>query len=337
MAYSIGNKTAGEIAAFNDDAPIMAAQNAARSANEQAEWRVITGSHLAAGDWPAWSETDVSDATYPTRWAYDDHLHLTTQPEDQDPIVPGYSLLFDLGEAVDIDTIVIANHNFKAIEDEAGVDLRVKVIIANDGDFQFSGGNPSDVLEIASWDTFTTTERLIAFGLGPAHDDDTQDSNFYRYSSVRYLQIAIYDPSTSITAEPLIGEVFIGRGRQISRSPDTPFDDKHTRSTYIDFGSRGPRSRYELMRGQQVMNPQWRPSGADGHGLDDVASFDSLWSDCDYGIRPVWFAPQPSSAPRKTYCGYHAGGDFSRPIQDHTNRVLTFPHEEISPFVSSEG
>lgn len=337
MAYSIGNKTAGEIAAFNDDAPIMAAQNAARSANAQAEWRAITGTMIGDNDFPAWSDADVSDATYPTRWAYDDHLHLTTSPEDQDPIVDGYSLLFDLDESVDIDTIIIANHNFKAIEDEAGVSLAVSVKISDDGNFDGSGGNPSNLLEIALWDSFTTTERLVAFGIGPAHYNDTQDSNFYRYSSVRYLQIAIYDASGGYDLEPLIGEVFIGRSRQISRSPDTPFDDKHTRSSYIDFGSRGPRSRYELMRGQQIMNPQWRPSGADGHGLDDVTSFDELWSDCDYGIRPVWFAPQPSSAPRKTYCGYHAGGDFSRPIQDHTNRVLTFPHEEISPFVSSEG
>lgn len=188
MAFGSGALTANEIADFAADKPLAAVQT------------VPMGSDVRWTEVGTFVATDRTDADYPTSWAYDGYPDYKTQPDST--AASTWYLIYDFGAGneIDLDCAFIIGHNFGTLSLTT-----VQVEIADDSLFTVN------LTTIADFGSPADDTRLVDYSL-----------NALRYTNIRYLRLKL---SRGSNFTPEIGELFLGRRRQLGRKPDRPFDD----------------------------------------------------------------------------------------------------------------
>lgn len=301
MAYSSADLSANELAWMADDKPLLNARNWVRGAS----------THLWDADGVS-TFTDISASGFPATAAYDSHMHVVTKPN---AAATTQYFVVDYGsEAMEIDCIFILGHNFSSV----GGGLDVTVEIADDNAFS------SNMIEIASWSP-SSDARLVALDL----DHGTGTSQ--RYSSVRYLRVIM----TGTSHTPEIGELILGRRRQLKHNPIVPWDDGHLRSKVATFeSSSGVRTQYVHHRGRRVINA--RNSLTDSTLISELQTMlggaESQW-----GTLPIMWVDQPTTDPNSAYWMYLENPELAMPLQGPTERMLNLQLVEQGPDFVSQG
>ena len=315
MTYSSTAIPSAELAALALDKPIFASANALRDYNTAPAWFTTR----------TWLGTQVDEPNAPGRWVHDDSMRVQTNPVSTMTGAAAH-LLFDLDDAAgnEIDMVIIGNHNFAEL---AGT-INVAVYCADDSAFT------TNLNLMASWSGVSTDDRLVDLSL--LHTAVTNR----RFSSARYVSIDITTTSnfTAPNPRPKIGEVFLGRRRQLARKHDYPGDDQAESSRIDLFESEGGYSTaYRRAYGRRDLDLMWTADQADDLGIDDQATWRAIWSDMARGTRPVWYLREPSTTPGDAVLmramGLRQAFKYLGP--NHAERK--FSGVEMPPFLALEG
>lgn len=322
---SVGAVTAAEQNALARDKACYLTANALRAVNTHAEWST-------ALDWATGGSggaSNVSLATHPARFVYDGHAHLRTYPSNT--ASSGYYLLFDLQSAAtrEADALAIVGHNF----DELLGNVTVRFGLADSSDF---ATNPRI---IAEWGPGSfTSQRLVELDL--SINGTGGGGDYARFTNVQYGYLLIASTTTmgGANPRPQIGEIFLGRRRQLARKHNYPGDDKAKVSIVDDFeADGGARGRYVKRRGQRDLTLTWTSDEQDTLGLNDIATWEALDVDLEDSTLPFFFLRDPSTTPAD--CGLfdfpnpgHAI-DWIGPRHGDTTKALL----EKPPYLSREG
>lgn len=267
MAWSTADVGATELALMALDKPIISAANALYDA-DAVEWS-------AAG---SFAGADITLSGYPIARAYDGHTHLQTKPN---AAATTQYLLFNLDSAAtDIDFIAIMGHNFGTI---GGLTVTAEISDVS----TFSGADPS-TKEIASWSPGSSNDRLIELEL---NHSGSGSSNAQRYSTVPYFRLKMTKVS-SFT--PAIGEIILGRRRQLKHAPNMPWDDKNLSSEVRRTTSvSGVVTQYVFHKGRRELEANFNP-----HEVTYKDQFETWFkSDAAFGTRPFIWIDEPSTSP----------------------------------------
>lgn len=270
MAWSSAVVTAAELAALALDKPTLVAVQALESP-QAAKWDA-DGS-MAGG-------ADISATGYPARWAHDRRTGLRTKPTGATEAPAGTwstYLCFQLNASPDdFDCIFIQDHNFGTI---GGLTVTAEIDDVN----TFASGTHQT---IATWTPLTSNARLASLVL--THTGVTAR----RYTGVPYLRIK----ATKVTAgsfTPEIGEVWVGRRRQLLRKSGEPYDDLGLKSEQSSFSTRtGITTSSVRYKGRRTVGAKFVPS--DTTEKSDITAF---FRECNYGTRSFIWVENPSSAP----------------------------------------
>lgn len=294
--------------------PLWIPINAARSYLTSAEWS--SARTWAAGGSGGGSNLTRTDA--PPRWAWDDRLGARSFP-DTDGGAAMY-MLFDLDAGV-IDSAVIANHNFPDI---AGCVVRLGV--ADDSAYT------TNRRVIAEW-TSIGAARLVALDLtdGGAHGA----GEYRRFSEVQYAYLEVTTTGTFGTVVPRIGEICLGRRRQLARAHDYPDDDRALASRVDEYEPDGGATvRLVRYAGRREFEATWTADEIDESGLDDMATWRSIFTDLGQGARPAWYVRDPSTPADAPFVILDPSLRLDHQGPHHARR--TVQARELPPFVSGE-
>lgn len=277
MAWSSAALTAQEIADFAADYPILVGKTIGDSL---ADARMNTGGSL--------SSTDHAATGYAASNAFDRRASEITKP---DANVTTVYLMLDAGASpADVDMAMVIGHNFSSVG-VTQVDLQVDDVPA-------FGGGGSTLQTVKTWTTGFTS-RLAAYSLFHT------GSAALRYSSARYWRLKIQMAS----GVPTIGELWLGRRRQLSTAPIIPYDEKEQVSRISDFvADDGSTMRYKWSSKQFRKKPRFMVKTT-----TEVTTIDSWWSDCDGGTKPSLYCENPSSAPTVTHIVLPSGPSLVKP------------------------
>ena len=317
MAYTQGTVSANEQSALAADAPVLLGDNRLEDKAASAIWVSWTAARPYAEN----TDASAADADYPTSRVHDRYQHLATQPAKVSTN-QNYALIFQLDASGTADTVAILNHNFGSVTKSST--LSVFVDIADNGTFS---SNRRRLVTL----TNPTSQRLVQLNLGP---------NGTEYDSITglvWVQVSVQSDA-EITTLPSIGEIVIGRRRQISLKPELPWDDRHYSSDYADFKSKsGITTRYIRSKGRRLFAPTWRPTGTDSHSLNDITTLETWWkTDIDYGTKTFLYTEDPSTTPRNSWWCQTTDPDLSMPLSGPAERPVSLSFEEQAPFLSSE-
>jgi hypothetical protein len=261
VAYGSAEISATDLALFADDKPLLLGKNYLRDVSDL-DWRE-SGSFSAGADAP--------HADGPTTYAYDDQDYLQTYPATSPNT---WYLIIDFGASnlAVVDSVVILNHNLNT----EGVTVSVEFCTAQDGDF-----SPA---QTAATDTPSSDKRLAFLEL--YHTGSTA----LRYSDVRYMRLKF----TGTTIQPKLGEVIIGRRRQLKRGPHGAHDPKNLRSKVGLFDSNsGVLTSYEYHRNRQYFAALIR-----AHEAAYITDWETFFeTDTEGGTLPFIWIAQPTTTP----------------------------------------
>ena len=258
MAYSSAALTAQEIADFALDYPILGGKTAGDSLSD-ARWN--TSGSLA--------NADVSATGFAASKAFDRRGNEITKPNTTGTV---WYLMLDAGAApADVDFAVIIGHNFSSV----GV-TEVLLQVADDNAFT------SNLVTVATW-VAGFTARLASFSLFHT------GAAALRYTLGRYWRLKI----TMASGTPQVGELWLGRRRQMSTRALMGFDSSEEEARVADFtADDGSTIRYKLSAGQRVVDASFIIATA-----GEVTTLDSWYTECDRLTEPTIYCEAPSSAP----------------------------------------
>ena len=179
------------------DKPLIASQ-AIPISPDYAKW--VDDGQVGAGDLATW--TDRSATAYPAYRAYDGYPGYVTKQSGTNDDVWYYCI--DAGAHVEFDCAFLVGGNWGTLALAADVVLQ----IADDNDFT------TDLQSIGNFGTPTDDGRLADLDLN--HGGDAQ-----RYSA-QFIRVKFDKTGTNITPE--IGQLVLGRRRQLEFKPSRPYD-----------------------------------------------------------------------------------------------------------------
>ena len=285
MAVSFAALTAEEIALAAADKPILASTPDPDQLDAGWETGTISGTLAGATD---------DAANRPAERAWDGLPGLQTLP---DATFAANTLVMESSVGIEFDFVAYLNHNF------------------------FTIGATTVTLQVADDTGFTTNVRSLST-LNPAGgstDRRLADLSLFhtggtplRYSGVQFMRLQI---SSGGSLLPKIGQVILGRRRQLKHEPNRPWDPTDLYSSLDRFESRGG-SITDTPRflGRREIHANLNPD-ASPHVQDLV----DWYAGIQYGRLPlVWF-DRPTGAPNDFY--------FMKMIEPN------FQYPYIAPFV----
>lgn len=295
MSFSGAAVSAGQLLALADDAPLVIAHNVLADG---------TGQRWSAGGTAG--GTDQSDPDFPARFAYDGQLHFGTASAGGSGTVFYYT--WEWASSVVFDSVVI-----RVISDAEPT----SVVLATS-----AAGTFSSPTTHWTWTAPGADARLVGLS-------GTQ------YTGTGFGRLVL-TYGTSVAA-PQIGEIYIGQRRQLSRRPDQGggYDDEPHGVDVDVFRARGRATKiYQHAGGFSDFSGAFTPTGADSHGLDDLATLRAIATDSDYLTEPVAWIDKPSSAPEFACVGVLSlgQGGLVAPYQDWQLRRVDFEFSESTPF-----
>lgn len=266
MAYSSAQISAADLALLAADKPVLST-NAIRSAI--VEWR-IDGSFD--------SGVNATDPSYPGSRIYDGKTHVRTRATTT---ASDISLMIDTGtDGIEFDFFSIIGHNFG----DSSTNVTYTLQISNNSDFSLN------VVTLAA-STFIVgngNPRIIDMSL--FHTGSVP----LRYSGVQYIRIRLQSVSLYKFE---IGELILGRRRQLKRQPNIPWDDYALGSlSDMAVSMAGVITKYSRNFGGRRMAATFNP-----HETQYINDFKAWWEDIDYGARSFVWIDKPGTAPGATY------------------------------------
>lgn len=299
MAWSYASIGATDIALSAADKALLLGQNWARTAND-VRWNTV--GTIATADSPA--------TGFETSFCYDDWDHLPTKPSGTGAT---WYLVFDLGstDPGEIDTIAILNHNLGTIS--AAVTVEV-------GDTDFSAA----VVQLVSGHSPADDHRIV-------YDDLRHTGSVaLRYSSVRYIRFKF----TGTAIQPQIGEVIIGRRRQLKINPLVPHDPNALQSAVTRVVTRsGVISDIVWHKGRKTLNEAI--VAHEDTKIDELESF--FGADTEYMTRPWLWIAAPGTSPNSAHWMKFDSAAQSGPLSGFTRRTFRLAGIEQGPNFLSAG
>lgn len=319
MPYVRSTIPADEVASYTADVPMLVGNNIASDYLAMPQWRL-------SGSWASGSNT--TNSSYPTLRAFDGQGLARTQPTIGASEVE-VSLIFDLTAGTDgphtWDTALIWNHNLASLGTNFNVTLSVSDLES------FTGGT---TLVIAQWNGVGgfTSGRLVATSLSDGAGTPNQ-----RYTTVRYVRLRFVTTSGFLAGAPSIGEVWLGRRRQMAYQPNVPWAEANLTSDVADFVSKsGGRSRYVRNRGQRIFEPTWSFDGANPAGLNQETQMRAWFNECEQGSKPFLFFESPAAASPVAHVCYCDPPSLDMPVLGPFEREISMRFVEAAPYVQSE-
>lgn len=268
------------------DRPLLNAKNATAEIVVMPEWGSSEFVSIA-------SNTDLVADGFPTLRAFDGLPGHTTKPTTT--ATQEFFFKMQLLGAFDIDWFGIFGHNFDDIDE----DLTIELVFSDNADY--SGTEGVDKHTVSTVNVSAGSAAIKR----PIIDLTLQGGALgLRWSSVIYAQLKIMRDSGNFDANvPQIGQLVLGRRRQLTRNPFRPFDPKglisRTRPFVSDDGSI---TDFVQAQGLAMLRPRWMPSASDDKfGLDDPDQFLQWFRECAYGTGPFQWIPDPETAPNIAY------------------------------------
>jgi hypothetical protein len=299
MAYSSADLSSADLASAAADQPLAIGRNWLRHADSVApQWK-------QGGSWAAGS--DETDSDGPTSYAWDEFDDLQTYPDASQTT---WYLLMDFGasEVGIIDSLVLLNcTNLESV--------RVRLQIADDNAF--------------SSNLITISDNTLGASFSGRHVDlvikESGDSNAKRYSSVRYARLLFTKGSGFI---PRIGEVILGRRRQLKAHPTLPYAPRQLTGKRARFESAGGVvTDYVFHRGRRRLEGTITPHQT--AYIDDwVALFEQ---DCDLGKYGFVWVDDPNSSATDAYWMRWDDMGLSGPFVGYTERQFRISAMEQGP------
>lgn len=267
----------------------MLGSNAIKTTPTASRW---TASALGVEDI---ADASLVDTAYPTSNAWDGKTHLDTQPSTAGTT---RTLIYDFGATgLTFDFAAIIGHNFFTLSATA------TLAISDLPDFD-TGAGASRRIALAAW-TPANNNRIIDLQLG------TNNNGNNRYSGVRYVALQV----TGSSGKPAVGELILGRRRQLFGLPMQPFDTSSSFATTEDFVARsGARTRYLYNKGGRRLEGVLQ-----GHTSTYTGNVGSWFADTDYGHRPFIWIPNPGTAPSTFMMMYLDESSMMHPYVDGPN------------------
>jgi hypothetical protein len=299
MAYSKASLSAAEVANFEADLPLILGANEVRDATTI--WWNRNGSFTDGNG-------NEADSDGPTSRLGTDEDYRQTYP---DATRATWYLMFDLGSAADavIDSVVILNHNIATLTGT------IEFQLADDQTFATS-------LITCEQETPSTDKRVTMF-----HLDELLALTHARFSSVRYARLRFTSLAGGV---PTIGEVIMGRRRQLGHNPTLPYNDRSGRAVVEDwYADSGASCRYVRRKGQRTGSFTLRES--DDTYIDDLVAF--FRDDIDYGTKPwVWVENPTASQHDANWMRFRGPNpDLNFPLVGFSERTWELDAEEVGP------
>lgn len=207
MAWSSAELSSTELALLAADKPLVAV-NAFPVSPDYRKW--IEGS---VGAFNVTTNTDRTDSDYPNNRSVDRFPHYVTKPSTGTVDTDWYFAI-DTGasDAIEFDCAFVIGHNWDTLT---------------------NGPLTTADLEIADSADFVTNKQKVGSFTLRGSDKRLQILSLYhtgatarRYTDVRYVRLVLCAGGNIV---PEIGELILGRRRQLEYKPDRPFDDKALR------------------------------------------------------------------------------------------------------------
>lgn len=304
MAYSFAEISATEIALRDADKPQLIAQ-AIPTTPAFVGWN--TAGTVGGGD--------SSDSGYPASRSIDGFAHLYTRP---DTAQVDWYLVFDFGTGVEFDWIGLigGSETMRSVFDSW--DLQ----IADDGAF---------TVNLITIPIGVSTSQAVRITQAVPRHAAAAGTDANRYSNVQYARLRFR--ANLGTNQPEIGEVVLGRRRQLKHKPRTPYDDNTLTGEHSDtVTAAGVRHRYTYNDGRRRLSAAINPS--EEPYLSDVPAWYRTGQ--RFGRSPFAWAENPFSDPG----GVSGGGwhfmqleipDLVYPCQDFVERTFDIIADEQGP------
>lgn len=201
--------------------------------------------------------------------------------------------------------------------------IDVFVEIATDD--QYSTGNTTIYSTTVS--SGSGVQRFVSLDL---------NSGNYTYTGSGHIRIGIQaDSATNFVAdyEPTVYEVILGSRYQLSKKANRPFlPDSLGTVKATHKAESGAASNYVMRSGQWVGDFEWQLTTSGLYSIDDIATMQAFYADCDYGAESFVYIEDPTTAPElarlvrtdKTYEDMRYDGPFMR--------MFSLAMEELPPF-----
>lgn len=322
MAWTSAAISSDEITAKGRGYPMLLGTNVLERYNELPQWRT-------SGVWSLGA--DSTSSAGPTRLAFDRvGLSQTFSVASGATTV---SLIFDLttSASTSFDTIVILGHNFPSV-----VNLgEVSVDIANDD--AFGAGNVNNIVAWASASDWTATngnpKRLIGTNL------QNGVTSPVRFSNVQYLRLK-FDVSIGVfTTLPKVGELWVGRRRQLTLKGEIPFADRPYNGEGATFRSQsGNAIRHSLFSGASDRSVTFNTGGTAIGALDSTTQLRLFASDTNYGAKSFLYIEDPSTVEvdRRVWHMLLEPQEFNFEDPGPFETTVDIGMQEVPPFVSSQ-
>ena len=296
--------------AYNDDKPCFLGENIIENEATAPVWRSYNG---AVFNYAIPGDTAVTDSAKPAERAYDRLATALTSPTSQ--TTKGYAIMFDLTTSWTADLVVILEHNFPDVQ--AGGTLTARIWVSDDNFTNVVTGDNNWI-----W-TIGDNKRLVGFAANS-------------YSGIEQVQLSLTN-TVDFSGTPRVGEILIGRRRQVSRQPNEPWGREVWDADVVRFASDdGDMVHYERYKGRRLFAPTWSPTGTDTYGLDDVTTLQDLAIDIGYGSQPFIFWPRPKTKEDEGFFCYMEEPYWPFEFQGPFEQEVALDFKEMRPFRSSE-
>jgi hypothetical protein len=173
--------------------------------------------------------------------------------------------------------------------------------------------------DVATYDPDSGDNKRVAL-----LDLDHTSGNAQRYTSVEYLRLKFV--GTNI--QPNIGEIIIGRRRQLKHKSNLPWDpSKHHSETTEFVTHNGIRTRYVRNKGQQRIVASLTPS--DTTLQSDIETF--YKTETDFGTLPFVWIEDPNTTPSDALWMHLDNPDLNFPFAGFAKREVVIDAREQGP------
>lgn len=294
-AFTYAALTATETSDFAADRPLVLGTSAMESVST-VSWTAGSGS---AGI--------TSTQGHATGFAYtrlfDRFAHVINKPSAA--ANTAWTLAFSFSTGVSFDSLMIVNHN---LSNCSTINLQVSST-------NFSGQTIK---------SFTTgTGRYVTYDL--KHTGSVP----LRYSGIRFMRFGL---NGSAAFQPYIGEIWLGRRRQLSHAPLLKYDPDAlaSRITVAETFS-GVKKQYVQHRGRSILEAAYI--------MDTSGEYSTLadwFSDCNHGTKSFVWTEKPSSDAATSRIMTLNSPTFVTPHEGNSIRRYIFDMSENAPFKERE-
>ena len=321
MSVSIDAMTDAENAAHAANKPLMlATNNSSIITTASSGWHPSTTSGS--------NETNVSVVTNAKVRGFDRIAGLTVSStmaslsSTSSATSPTFRLQFS--SSVIFDTVVIMGHNFGSVTN-SGSSITAQIVASDSTATKVV----SDTLTIASGDNsrLVFTHLYDASGSKPTFPKRVTISG----ASTNRVQLKLSNVRGDTSIKPALGEMWVGRRRQLLHNPNLPFDDKSETGMVSDFSSKsGLTQRYTYHQGKalRTINKSVTDSA-------ELSSIESAFDDSDGFTKPIIWLENPAATSPDAYLMLPESPTLSLPLQGPIERVFSTSLIEQPPFKSS--